>query len=125
MSNRLFQSIIRQTADVMKGTMGVIDDAAMIVACNDPSKIGENIISVSSDMMISGEPFVSNGYTFKAFGNPLHPEFAVFVTGVDEDASRDAVGSSRRRSGASLHMARAIARRWACPPESSSARSPR
>ncbi|MBQ2671838.1 MAG: helix-turn-helix domain-containing protein [Clostridia bacterium] len=91
MSNRLFQSIIRQTADVMKGTMGVIDDSSMIIACNDPSKIGENISSVNSDMMISGETFVSNGYTFKAFGNPSHPEFAVFVTGVDEAASRDAV----------------------------------
>ena len=90
MSNRIFQNIIRQTSDVMKGMVGVIDDSSVIIACNDPSKIGESMSSVNSELFLSNDAFISGNYYFKSFGSPSSPEFAVFVTGTDESAAREA-----------------------------------
>ena len=91
MSNRLFQSILRQAADVMRGITGVIDESSTIIACNDIAKVGENVGSINPDFFSNTGRFVVGNYTFKSFGSPLRPEYAVFVTGTDDAAVREAV----------------------------------
>ena len=90
MSNRLFQNIIHQTVDVMGRTVGVIDDSCIILACSDPIRIGETMNAVRSDLIEAGDVFVADNYTYKPFGCSSHPDFAVFVSGTDESAKKDA-----------------------------------
>lgn len=88
MSNRLFQNMIHQMRDAIDTTIGVIDEQATIIACSDLTKIGATLEYVSIDLPEPHEPFVRDGYTYKAFGTHQKPEFAVFVQGTDENASR-------------------------------------
>ncbi len=88
MSNRLFQNMIHQMRDAIDTTIGVIDEQATIIACSDLTKIGATSEYVSIDLNEPHEPFVRDGYTYRAFGTHQKPEFAVFVQGTDETASR-------------------------------------
>lgn len=88
MSNRLFQNMIHQMRDAIDTTIGVIDEQATIIACSDLTKIGATLEYVSIDLSEPHEPFIRDGYTYKAFGTHQKPEFAVFVQGTDENASR-------------------------------------
>jgi carbohydrate diacid regulator len=80
--------MIHQMRDAMDATIGVIDEQATIIACSDLTKIGATSEYVSIDLNEPHEPFVRDGYTYKAFGTHQKPEFAVFVQGTDENASR-------------------------------------
>lgn len=91
MSNRLFQNIIHQTVDAIDRITGVIDESLTIIACSDPAKVGETVSSVTRDLISAGDIFVAGNCTYKPFGNSSHPEFAVFVTGTDDVARKDAV----------------------------------
>jgi len=88
MSNRLFQNMIHQMRDAIDTTIGVIDEQATIIACSDLTKIGATSEYISIDLNESHEPFVRDGFTYKAFGTHQKPEFAVFVQGTDENACR-------------------------------------
>ncbi len=90
MSSRLFQNIIRQTSDAINKTIGVIDDSCVIVACSNPARIGETITSITPENLLSNNVFVSENITYKPFGDPTNPEFAVFVAGNDDVAKKDA-----------------------------------
>ena len=90
MSNRLFQNIIHQTADVLGRVVGVIDDSCIIVACSDPTRIVETMGAVRSDLVSVGDTFVADNFTYKPFGSSSHPDFAVFVSGIDDSARKDA-----------------------------------
>ncbi len=90
-SNKLFQDIIRQTTDVIGRTIGVVDDSCVIIACSDSSKIGETVCSISPESFLSTDLFVTEGCTYKPFGNPSCPEYAVFVSGTDEMCKKDAI----------------------------------
>lgn len=90
MSNRLFQNIIHQTADVLGRVVGVIDDSCIVVACSDPTRIGETMGAVRSDLVSVGDTFVADNFTYKPFGSSSHPDFAVFVSGIDDSARKDA-----------------------------------
>lgn len=74
--------------DVIDATIGVIDEQATIIACSDLTKIGSTSEYVSIDLNEPHETFVRDGYTYRAFGTHQKPEFAVFVQGTDENASR-------------------------------------
>jgi carbohydrate diacid regulator len=74
--------------DAIDTTIGVIDEQATIIACSDLTKIGATSEYVSIDLNEPHEPFVRDGYTYRAFGTHQKPEFAVFVQGTDETASR-------------------------------------
>jgi len=89
MSNRLFQSIIRQTSEAIGRTIGVVDDSCVIVACSDSSRIGETIIR--PEAFLSTDVFTTGTATYKPFGNPACPEFAVFIVGTDEFCKKDVV----------------------------------
>ncbi|MDD4807336.1 MULTISPECIES: PucR family transcriptional regulator [Caproicibacterium] len=88
MSNRLFQGVIHQMRDAIDRTIGVIDETSVIIACSELGRIGEVNESVTPELMMSQEPFVVNGYTYKSFGCLPRPEYAVFVLGTDPEAAR-------------------------------------
>ncbi len=88
MSNRLFQGIIHQMKDAVDRTIGVVDETSVIIACSELGKIGEVNEGINSATLSSTVPFVLNGDTYKAFGNNSKSEYAVFVSGNDEDAKK-------------------------------------
>lgn len=88
MSNRLFQGVVHQMKDAVDRTIGVIDETTVTVACSELGKIGEVNENITMEMMNGSEPFVSNGYTYQAFGNKSRMDYAVFVEGTDEMARR-------------------------------------
>lgn len=88
MSNRLFQGVVHQMRDTIDRVIGVVDDSATIIACSELSKIGTYNEFISLDLADSHEVFVRDGFTYKSFGSAMKPEYAVFVEGVDETASK-------------------------------------
>ena len=88
MSNRLFQGVIHQMRDAIDRTIGVMDETSVIIACSELGRIGEVNEHVTADAMASPNSFVVNGYTYHSFGSRPRPEYAVFVSGTDMDASR-------------------------------------
>lgn len=88
MSNRLFQGIIHQMGDTLERNIGVIDESAAVVACNELGKIGEINSSVDFASLAVADIMTLDGYTYKCFGNCSHPEYAVFVSGTDEMARK-------------------------------------
>ena len=88
MSNRLFQGVIHQMRDSIDRVIGVVDDTATVIACSDLTRIGETSEFLLLDMGENQDIFVRDGYTYKPFGSKSKPEFAVFVEGSDEMATR-------------------------------------
>ncbi|MBQ7990618.1 MAG: helix-turn-helix domain-containing protein [Oscillospiraceae bacterium] len=88
MSNRLFQGLIHQMRDTMDCIVGVVDSSGTIIACSELSRIGTANEYVTMDMSDSHDVFVRDGYTYKPFGSHIKPDYAVFVEGVDETASK-------------------------------------
>ena len=88
MSNRIFQTVVNQMNDAIDSVFGVIDENCNIIACSVLSRIGETLRVPVEDVFAGIDIFQSGTYTFNAFGNPVHPEFAVFVEGTDGDAGR-------------------------------------
>ena len=88
MSNRLFQGLVNQMRDTIDATVGVVDDSATIIACSDLTKVGTTNEFVSLDLSDVHDIFIRDGYTYKPFGSPNKPEYAVFVEGVDDAAAK-------------------------------------
>ena len=88
MSNRLFQGIIHQMRDTIDRTIGVVDEASVIIACSDLGRIGEANEEVTTEALTSSDVFQTADSTFKSFGSRPHPEYAVFVDGVDPEARK-------------------------------------
>lgn len=88
MSNRLFQGVIHQMRDSIDRTIGVIDENAAIIACSELGKIGENADGVTGEDFTSQIPFVVGQYAYKTFGDGPRAEYAVFVAGNDQDATK-------------------------------------
>jgi len=88
MSNRLFQGLVHQMRDTMDATIGVVDENATIIACSDLTKIGTTNEFVSLDLSDTHDIFIRDGYTYKPFGPHAKPDYAVFVEGTDEAASK-------------------------------------
>ena len=84
MSNRLFQRILHQMRESTNRVIGVADEASIVIACSDLSKIGESFEYLMLGSGEHGEIFSRDNYTFKPFGSITSPEFAVFVEGTDE-----------------------------------------
>ena len=88
MSNRLFQGLVHQMRDTMDATIGVVDENATIIACSDLTKIGTTNEFVSLDLSDTHDIFIRDGFTYKPFGPHAKPDYAVFVEGTDEAASK-------------------------------------
>ncbi len=88
MSNRLFQGVIHQMRGAIDRTIGIIDEAGTIISCSELGKIGEIDTDASAEVFKETDSTVFNGYTYKTFGSQIHPEYAVFVDGEDEQAKK-------------------------------------
>ena len=89
MSNRLFQSVIHQMKDSVDHPIGVIDETGTIIACSELGRIGEVLESSVGEKVFTGsEITVVNDMSFKSFGSPIRPEYAIFVDGSDESSQK-------------------------------------
>ena len=88
MSNRLFQGIVHQMKDTINRVIGVIDENGTIVACSDLTRVGGGNDFFSNELNDSHDSFIRDGYTYKPFGVHIKPDYAVFVEGTDEPASK-------------------------------------
>ncbi len=88
MSNRLFQGIVHQMTEVIERTFGVIDETGTVISCSELGRIGEVQSNAVASVFSATENTAVDGYTYKAFGAHMHPEYAVFVEGTDEIANR-------------------------------------
>lgn len=89
MSNRLFQSVIHQMKDTMDRTIGVIDETGTVIACSELGRIGEVLDSAVGENAFTGsEPITIGDMTFKCFGSPIRPEYAILVDGADDIAKK-------------------------------------
>lgn len=83
MSNRLFQGIVHQMKDSVGRTIGVIDENGTVVSCSELSRIGENTGVTTASVFAAGQLLIAGNYTYRCFGSPVQPEYAVFVDGAD------------------------------------------
>ena len=88
MSNRLFQGLIHQMSDAIDRTVGVIDETGSVISCSELGRIREIVPFSAEELLAGNEMFVRDGQTFVPFGVSVHPEYAAFVDGEDEDAAR-------------------------------------
>lgn len=88
MSNRLFQGIIHQMGGALDRNIGVIDASSTVVSASELGRIGETIPEVDFNVLSASDIATVDGYTYKCFGSPLRPEYAVFVLGTDETAKK-------------------------------------
>ncbi len=88
MSNRLFQGVVHQMRDTVNRVIGVVDESANIIACSELSKIGTINEYIALDLIEVSDIFVRDGYSYKPFGSHGKPEYAIFVEGIDEQASK-------------------------------------
>lgn len=88
MSNRLFQGIIHQMRESIDRVIGVVDESGTIISCSDLIRIGEVLDHISVDLNDNQEVFVRDGYTYKPFGTRNKSEYAIFVEGTDEMATK-------------------------------------
>ncbi len=88
MANRLFLGIINQMKEAIDRTFGVVDETLSVVACSDLSRMGETFDALPSLSSAGQEPFVVDGYTYKAFGTVSKVDYLIFVEGNDEQAAR-------------------------------------
>ena len=86
MSNRLFQSVIRQMKDAVTRVIGVVDDGGVVISCSELTKIGETFTGVRDEILYTNEKFVLSDYTFRPVMSHTKAEYFVFVEGDDVDA---------------------------------------
>lgn len=84
MPNRLFQGIINQMREVLDRTIGVVDESGTVIACSELGQNGEARKGIISAGVFSGAQNCVDNCTYKAFGNSVHPDYAVFVDGTDD-----------------------------------------
>ncbi len=86
--NRLFQSIVNQMRDSIDRNLGVVDESGAVIACSELGQIGEIRKGVVAAGVFAGLQTCVDGCTYKAFGNTVHPEYAVFLEGTDDTSKR-------------------------------------
>lgn len=84
MPNRLFQGIINQMRDATDRIIGVVDESGTVISCSELGLIGEIRKGVIATGVFNGAQICVDSCTYKAFGDSVHPEYAVFVDGTDE-----------------------------------------
>ena len=88
MSSRMFQSVIMQMKDATDRMLGVIDAEGFVVACSEPSIIGEKVENPVLKLNAAPESLcIADKKTYKALASwGAYFEFAVFVDGEDDVA---------------------------------------
>ena len=88
MSNRLFQGVIHQMRSAIDRTVGIIDETGTVISCSELGKIGEVASEAAAKVFGASDAVIVGSMTYKAFGNQVHPEYAVFIDGEDELAEK-------------------------------------
>lgn len=88
MPNRLFQGIINQMREATDRIIGVVDESGAVISCSELGLIGEIRKGIIAAGVFSGAQVCVDTCTYKAFGDSIHPEYAVFVDGTDETSRR-------------------------------------
>lgn len=88
MSNRLFQGLVYQMTDAIDRIVGVVDENGVVIACSDLELIGEVREESSARVVGSEECYTVGDNTYMAFGTAPAPDYAVFVSGTDEEAKK-------------------------------------
>ena len=88
MPNKLFQGIINQMREATDRIIGVVDESGAIISCSELGLIGEVRKGIIAAGVFSGAQVCVDTCTYKAFGDSVHPEYAVFVDGTDETSRR-------------------------------------
>lgn len=70
--------------EVLDRTIGVVDESGTVIACSELGQIGEARKGIISAGVFSGAQICVDNCTCKAFGNSVHPDYAVFVDGTDD-----------------------------------------
>lgn len=87
MSNRLYQGVIQQMKDTLDRVVGVIDENGAVIACSELGRIGEIHEGIISELV--GVPLLlRGGWTYKPFGSRPRPDYAVFIEGSDQLATK-------------------------------------
>lgn len=86
MPNRLFQGIINQMRDATDRVIGVVDESGTVISSSELNLIGEVRKGVIAAGVFNGQLICVDACTYKAFGDSVHPEYAVFVEGTDESS---------------------------------------
>ena len=84
MPNKLFQGIINQMREATDRTIGVVDESGTVISCSELGLIGEIRKGVVVAGVFNGPLICVDSCTYKAFGDTVHPDYAVFVDGTDE-----------------------------------------
>ena len=88
MAAKLFQTILSKMEGTVDTLVGVADGEGQVIACTDLSRIGGEPMSLPA---VGGYAFAvakQNGMTFRAVGDDVHPEYVLFVGGVDAAAEK-------------------------------------
>ena len=88
MSNRLYQGVIHQMKDAIDRTVGIIDEAGVIVACSDPRLIGESRQGIREELSFATDAAAIDGFTYRFISVGGKNEGIVFVDGEDAEAGR-------------------------------------
>lgn len=88
MANKIFQGVVFQIRDAIDRTVGVIDETGTVISCSDLDRIGEVRDGATTDRFATGEPFMRDGCAYHLFSANRRNDYAVFVEGVDEIATR-------------------------------------
>ena len=86
MSNSVFQGILSQLKETTKRTLGVIDHEGCVIACTDPSMMGERWTEAALRVVSAPDQTTTFGQkTFRGIVNNVGMfEYAVFCLGEDE-----------------------------------------
>ena len=88
MAAKLFQTILSKMEGTVDTLVGVADGEGQVIACTDLSRIGGEPMTLPA---VGGYAFAvakQNGMTFRAVGDDVHPEYVLFVGGVDAAAEK-------------------------------------
>ena len=88
MANRLYQGVIHQMKDAINRTVGIIDEAGVIVACSDPRLVGESRQGIREELSFSNDAAAFDGFTYRFISVGGKNEGIVFVEGDDAEAGR-------------------------------------
>lgn len=86
MISEKFRTILNEMFPSFDRTVNIIDRDLNIIASNDTSKLGEKASISNFEKLSSSDFVVDNGITYKYFGNKKSDEFAISVSGADDQS---------------------------------------
>lgn len=86
MANRLFQNVIHQMKDTVKGVIGIMDETDVLVACSDLRRIGEMLPGVREELSFAQGTLRQGGFTYRYLNVNGRTDYIMMVEGEDAAA---------------------------------------